>query len=193
MQGLKVVSYTASNAGITVNGVQMIVPGRHGGPDFSPDGTRLLYVSFSPSGIRVVPSTGGTPVLLYETSGESPRWLRSDDLGDAFAFSTIVGGMPAHYEIWTVLIDDAGTTAGPVLSTASQAFKYIQPPFDVAHTRNALLLSVSYPIASPLGNRMVDFGPGNRNHHRLRQVRLLASLFRGRQLHRVSKPAGPAG
>jgi hypothetical protein len=154
-QGLKVLSYVASNAGIAVTGIQTLVSGRHGGPDFSPDGTRLLYYSCSPCGFRVVPASGGAPQLIFQSTGDWPHWLRAE-LGDAFAFMKAVAGPVVHYEIWTVLINGDGTvTAGPVLSTATQAFGAIED-FDIAHTRNALLLSVGYPTV----NRMIDFDLG---------------------------------
>jgi hypothetical protein len=83
--------------------------------------------------------------------------LRPADLGNAFAFLKAVPhgpNVPVDYEIWTVLLDanDQVISAGPVLSTATQAFKSIEH-FDTAHTRNALLIAADYPTVID----MVDF------------------------------------
>lgn len=163
-KGLNVLSYSASDTGITVGPVIPLVVGIVGGPDFSPDGSRILFHQISsqvPSRYRAVNASGGTPVTLYEVSSiTSARWLRSDTLRNAFAFVKPITGpnVAAVYEIWTVLLDanDQVEAAGPVLSTSTQAFKVIED-FDIAHTRDALLLSVSYPVGHPNPNDIVEF------------------------------------
>jgi hypothetical protein len=158
-QGLKVVTYTASNSGITVNSTVQLSSGIFGSPDFSSDGTRILYYQVTaPVGFRAIPASGGASVFLHAGSGLGVgRWLRPADLGNAFAFLKAVPhgpNVPVDYEIWTVLLDanDQVISAGPVLSTATQAFKSIEH-FDTAHTRNALLIAADYPTVID----MVDF------------------------------------
>lgn len=178
-QGLKVISYTAGNSGIQVTGVQLAVNtinGQPGRPDFSPDGTRIMYQTSSntaPNTIRVVTVPGGAEVFSYSCYACSePRWLRSD-LGDAFSFRRYDFSGPSPIpEIWTALVNADGTvTAGPALSAANQAFKGIED-FDVARTRNALLVTANYPTTI----RLVEFnlvsgaitdkgGPGTRGHY----------------------------
>lgn len=175
--GLTVLTYTASNSGIKVDRRDLLVPGRYVySPDFSPDGTRIIYKTSSnstPNTIRVVTVPGGAEVLTYPCYVCSePRWLRSE-LGDAFSFHrwNFSGPSPAP-EIWTALVEADGTvTAGPVLTTTNQAFNGIED-FDVARTRNALLVTANYPT----GLRFIEVdlvsglitdkgGPGTRGHY----------------------------
>jgi len=156
--GLKVLGYTASNSGITLNGsVQLLDPGSTSGPDFSSDGSRILYykaaTQTAPGGIYGIASAGGTPVFLYPGSGViSQRWLRPATNGNAFAFLKLSGQYV--YEIWTVQLDgnDQALGSGVVLSTATQVFKGIED-FDTARTRDALLITADYPTT----NRVVEF------------------------------------
>lgn len=152
-EGLKVLDFSASDAGIKVLQTRLLVPTattpRLGSPDFSADGSRLLYYQSGnatfPAGYRVVATAGGTaPVFLHQGSGLGVgRWLPSPEMGNAFAFLNVNSSSSPtlQYEIWTVLLDknDNVTSAGPVLSTATQTFKSIDH-FDVSRTRNALLI-----------------------------------------------------
>ncbi len=164
--GVKVLAYTASSSGVHLDSVTSLDGGAAAGPpDFSDDGARILYFRSSqlsdPSkvpGFWVVAATGGTPKLVYPGSAlDAVRWLRSADLGSAFAYlKTVPHGpnVPVDYEIWTVLLDaqDNVSSAGPTLSTADHAFKYIED-FDIAHTRNSLLVTVSDAV----GRSLIDF------------------------------------
>lgn len=164
-QALKVVSYSASSSGIRVDRIDQRVTGVFGPPDFSPDGSRILYyqsgTATTPGGVLAVPSTTGAPVMLYaSTTSGIAKWLRSTTLGNAFAFLRMVPhglNAPVDYELWTVLLDagDNVISAGPVLSTATQEFKAIED-FDIAHTRDALLVSADYPTGSPIANNIVE-------------------------------------
>ena len=161
--GLTVLSYTASNTGIKVDRRDLLVPAAYGTyispPDFSPDGSRILYGTNKPSSsFRAIPTGGGSSVLLYDGphagASDSVRWLRPIDMGNAFAFLTRIPsgpGGPTRDEIWTVLLDanDAVTSFGPMLSTTTQPFNSIQD-FDTARTRNALLISAQYPATNKI-------------------------------------------
>jgi hypothetical protein len=179
--GLRVVSYSASNSGVVVTGVVTLVAGTVGPADFSGDGTRLLYHQTGsgnqPSGFRAVPAAGGTPVLLHavSTSLGIGHWLRYSDMGNAFAFLVAVPhgpNVPVDYEIRVVMMDgnDATTAVSTVLSTTSQAFKAIDD-FDTARTRNALLVTANFPTAVrfvdyDLGtSQLVDRGTGGYRGH----------------------------
>ena len=88
-QGLKLVTYTASNSGIAVNSTVQLASGIFGSPDFSSDGARILYYQGSPAGFRAIPAAGGASVSLYAgTSLGVGRWLPA--LGNAFAFLNAV-------------------------------------------------------------------------------------------------------
>lgn len=159
--GIKVLSYTASNSGIIVNNVlPLVLRSNAYGPDFSSDGSRVLYHDVDQAGIGgiyAVSAGGGTsPVLLYAGACGWQRWLRSTTFGNAFVCMKIVSAPNAAsvYEIWTVLLDgnDQVLSAGPVLSTASQTFKGIED-FDTARTRDALLITANYPTTI----RVVEF------------------------------------
>jgi hypothetical protein len=128
--------------------VQVLVAGGYykNSPDFSPDGSRIIYRDSDVGRIRAIPSAGGTPVDLYDGPCGRPRWLRAE-LGNAFAcYSTRYVPGTSYFEIWVVLLDGADqvVSAGPVLSTETQAFKNFTD-FDVAHTRNSVVITVSYP------------------------------------------------
>lgn len=187
--GLTVLTYTASSSGIKVDRRDLLVPGRDVyKPDFSPDGTRIIFHtpsnSTTPNSVRVVTVPGGVEVLSYPCSHCSePRWLRSE-LGDAFSFRRWNHSGPSPIpEIWTALVEQDGTvTAGLVLSAANQAFGGIED-FDVAHTRDALLVTVN----NPTGLQFIEFdlgsdnfgaitdkgGPGRRGHYFADDSRIL--------------------
>lgn len=161
--GIKVLSYVASNTGITVTGVQLVVaavdnflPAR---PDFSPDGNRLVYhaanSSMGPNAFHVVALPSAVNLWSFACYGcDEPRWLRAE-VGDAIAFlrwNSSVPNTPTR-EVWTALINpDGSSTAAMALTVATQEFKQISW-FDIAHTRNALLLSAG---GTP-NPRMIEF------------------------------------
>jgi hypothetical protein len=147
-QGIKAFNYTASNSGVAVGPMQVLVPGTYNknSPDFSPDGTRIIYRDADLGRVRAIPAAGGAPVDLYAGECGRTRWLRAE-VGNAFAcYSTRYVPGTSYQEIWVVLLDaaDQVVSAGLVLSTETQAFKNFTD-FDVARTRNSLVLTVSYP------------------------------------------------
>jgi hypothetical protein len=177
-QGIKVLSYVASNTGITVTGVVTVAPASSGvspdAPDFSPDGTRLAYVQTSnstPQAVRIVSAATGAVLQSFACSPcTDARWLPAG-VGDAVAYLHYIGGSPTtSWELWTALLNaDGSVTAGPVLSTTTQAFSTMQE-LDVARTRNTVIFQAGYPT----GPRVVEFdlatleltdrGVGNRAH-----------------------------
>jgi hypothetical protein len=160
--GLHVVQYTASNSGVTVNSNTALAAGTIGLSDFSPDGSRILYYQIgsgpTPSGFRVVQASGGAPVLVHAAVSLGPcHWLRTQEMGNAFAFlATVPHGpnVPVDYEIRVALMDEnyQVTSVSTVLTTANQAFKAIED-FDTARTRNALVVAANFPTAQ----RIVDY------------------------------------
>ena len=152
--GLKVLSYVASNTGIAVTGIQLVVPAvgnfLPARPDFSPDGNRIVYhaaySSAGPNAFHIVAVPSAVPEWSFECYlCSDPRWLRAE-VGDAIAYmrwnpDTVPNMMTK--EIWTALIyPDGSTTTALALTLATQEFKAVDW-FDVANTRNALLLSAS--------------------------------------------------
>lgn len=183
-QGIKLLSYTASNSGIVVTSTQLLVSGAFlQAPDFSSDGSRIIYTDAGQIVRAVAASVGSTPVTLYSGGCVTARWLRTVDLGNAFACMKWITGQNTQEvdEIWTVLLDsnDVVTSAGPVLSTAGQDFKLIQE-FDVARTRNALLMVVSYPTTTRIvefnlttPGAVLDKGAGVRVHYSANDSRII--------------------
>jgi hypothetical protein len=151
LEGIRVLDYVASNTGIVVTQSRLLVsnptPGvRAEQPDFSPDGTQLIFrLGTSPQTIRAIDSTTGAVKFDYACYlCEEPRWLRAE-LGTAFAFLRWNQGVPNVREAWVAFVNaDGSITAGPVLDPATSPFSGIEN-FDVARTRNSLLLSVNYP------------------------------------------------
>jgi Tol biopolymer transport system component len=164
-EGLRVVQYTATNSGVTVNGNTLLAAGTIGLSDFSADGSRLLYYQIgnttASSGFRVIPAGGGTPVLVHAAVADGHcHWLRSQEMGNAFAYLAAVGhgpNVPVDYEIRVVLMDESDqvTSVSTVLTTANQAFKAISD-FDIARTRNALVVAANFPTAL----RILDYDIG---------------------------------
>jgi dipeptidyl aminopeptidase/acylaminoacyl peptidase len=151
-EGIRVLDYVASNTGIVVTQSRLLVgnttPGVYAEkPDFSPDGTRIIFrLGTSPSTIRAIDATTGAVQFDFSCYlCEDPRWLRAE-LGNAFAFlrwNQSIPNQPAR-EAWIAFVNaDGSITAAPVLDFATSPFKGVED-FDVAHTRNALLLSVNY-------------------------------------------------
>lgn len=177
-QGLKVLSYVASNTGVTVTGTVTLVNAGTGigidAPDFSPDGTRLAYVHSTntmPQAVRVVSATDGALLLSHPCSPCAvARWLRPS-LGDAFAYLHYDASGPAViHEIWTATIHgDGSVTAGPVLSTATGAIRAING-LDAARGRDALLVEANYATGARLVEldlatfALTDRGVGERAH-----------------------------
>lgn len=143
-----------------VNNVALLVAGTYtSSPDFSADGSRVIYYNYltqaSSGGVYAIPASGGAPVLLFVGPGSSPRWLRQASYASAFVFMKhFPVGSSDVYELWMVQLDgsDNVISADRVLSTASQAFKGIED-FDVARTRDALLITANYPTTI----RVVEF------------------------------------
>ena len=183
-QGLKLLKFSASNAGVQVLSQQTLVGvanGQPGPPDFSPDGTRILY-SAMPNTTYAVSVSGGAPVPLCACAGSNPRWLRSE-VGTAFAYMKMVPhgpNVPVDYEIWTALVSSDGTVStGPVVSTSTQAFKAMED-FDVARTRNSLLITANYPTTIRFleldlvtGTLRDIAGPGFRGHFSANDSRIV--------------------
>ncbi len=110
---LKVLSYTVSTSGIsatvptTLDSSGAPYQGAKN-PDFSPDGSRILYARDTLPGpplateIRLIPSAGGAPKVLYRSSGfiGLVRWLGSTD----FVFDDH-SGSPAPSEIRLATLD----------------------------------------------------------------------------------------
>jgi hypothetical protein len=157
--GVRVVSYSASNSGVVVNATSTLATGTASSPDFSSDGTRVLY--YQNGGYRAVPAGGGASMLLHSDVGLGVcHWLRAADMGNAFAYldmSSSGPNQPVIYEVKIVLLDgtDHVTSVSTVVTTATQAFGAIDD-FDVARTRNALLLTANYPTTV----RFVDYDIG---------------------------------
>jgi hypothetical protein len=160
-QGVKVVNFTATNSGITASAPVLL---RAGGvsPDFSADGTRILFRDVPTQSVAIVPSGGGASVPLYPSDCGQPRWVREASLGKGFvckANNYHDGTM--DMEMWLVLLDanDGIASADMVFTTATQAFKGIED-FDVARTRDALVMSVNYLAPTPPGAIEYDLATG---------------------------------
>lgn len=145
-EGVKIVDLQLSASDVVASAPRLVARGGHA-PDFSGDGSRLLYRDESLNAVRLVAAAGGTPRTIYPESCNSPRWLRTATLGNAFACHRIVGGNPVVYQVWVVLLDAADNveSAGPVVSSHNQPFKVIDEEFDVARGRDALLVVTDFP------------------------------------------------
>lgn len=194
-EGLKLLDYSASISGITVSGTQVLVSGRTARPDFSSDGSRILYTNTG-NEFFAVSAAGGTPVFLYRESGlSSPRWLRSGALGNGFAaMKPYSQDSVTNHQIRVVLLDgdDNVTSVTTVPETADQEFGAIED-FDTARTRDGFLLSVGYRLGYPITNNMVELdllnrvvtpvaGEGHRAHYSADDTRI---IFRNRPARRT--------
>lgn len=143
--GLRVLSYTASNAGITVNGISRLDSSPVGRIDFSPDGSKILYTNLGANEIRVVSAAGGpsTP-LLWGTPGSSSlqevAWLPSGTsfvytVGDAASLTTALRGAD---------VDGAGNVTpwiGSLLVTGSGVNEIVS--ISTARTRDSVLMRLA--------------------------------------------------
>jgi hypothetical protein len=152
-EGIRVLDYTASNTGIVVTQSRLLVANPANGPraeqpDFSPDGTKLIFrFGVSPQVMRAIDATSGA--VLFDVPCylcEEPRWLRAE-LGNAFAFLRWhqIAPNKTVREVWTTLVNaDGSVTSAPVLDYTQAPYGGIEN-FDVARSRNTLLMSVGYP------------------------------------------------
>jgi Tol biopolymer transport system component len=145
---LRLLTYSASNSGVSVSSVLTLdsSPGGAAAPDFSPDGSRVLYVGnvFGTPEIRVIPSTGGAyTVVLPNMSGvRRVAWLRS---GTSFVYLRQFQS-DLRVEVRRVDLDPFDGVIGDsgVLTTDDGLFREIAD-IDSARTRNAMLVVLNYP------------------------------------------------
>ena len=179
---LKVLGYTVSASGIHVTAVTTLdatgAPYQGAGdPDFSPDGSQLLYTraEFSvlfqgvvPTEVRLIPATGGTSALLVRKADTSlyithPRWLRAEaGMGPAFVY--MLGrptAQPSTMDVRLAFLDAGNAVVEP----PTTLFNLSSPGFpgqgvedmDVARTRNGLLLSVNLSSSTGGGSTFVEY------------------------------------
>lgn len=140
-QGVKLVNFTATSTGVVASAPVLLAPGGNS-PDFSADGSRILFRDSNALAVSVVSPAGGAATSIYPGNCGQPRWLRAATLGNAFACKRYVSGSTS--EIWVVLLNssDQVTSAGPVTGTVALGVGEISD-FDVARTRDALLLTTN--------------------------------------------------
>ncbi len=146
---LKVLAYTVSSSGIVVNGVTTLALSA-GEPDFSPEGTKILYVGnmMATPDVREIPANGGTPrILMPNMSGLlEVAWFRS---ADRFVYLRQYES-DLRYEVHLVALDPTSrdVASDELLLTTDSAvdFRGISD-LDVARTKNSILLTLHYPTA----------------------------------------------
>jgi len=145
---LKVLAYTASSSGIAVASVTTLPASGTGDPDFSPDGSKIIYVfggdATTTSQVRVVSASGGPyTVLMPNMSGlRKVVWARS---GTSFFY---VRQYESDLRIEVRRVDLVGCCLVGLdtllLTTVGAAFGEIDE-IDVARTKDSLLLTLNYP------------------------------------------------
>jgi hypothetical protein len=156
--GLKVLDFTASNSGVTLGATRLLVPAGTGFgpglPDFSQDGTALLfeYSSTEVKSMRAIRVADGTLLFNYPCRFcEHGRWLRNE-LGVAIAYAAYTMTSPNIRQVWmAVQAGDGSFTPLLMADSATQGFNEIND-LDVARTRNSLLLSAYFNT----GPRMLE-------------------------------------
>lgn len=147
---LKVLTYNETNSTATATGVTTLVPSGADYPDFSPDGTKILYRyvdNVTPTQVREIPASGGTSSLLmanmdglYEVA-----WFRWDN---AFVYASYFFASNTDYwqEVHLVRLDP-GTrqvlTDQVLLSTYGAPYGDISE-LEAAHTRDSILVTLGY-------------------------------------------------
>jgi hypothetical protein len=143
---LKVLAYTASSSGIVVGSVTTLASSA-GDPDFSPDGSQIIYVfsgdATTTSQVRVISASGepytvlmpnmsGLRKVVWAKSGTSFFYVRQyeSDLRIEIRRADLVGG--------SVVSDTL------LLTSLSGAFGEIDE-IDVARTKDSLLLTLNHP------------------------------------------------
>jgi Tol biopolymer transport system component len=154
--GLRVLSYTASNSGIAVGSITLLDSGIVGAVDFSPDGSRIIYAvhptTASTKEIRVVSATGGAHTTLMTGDngntviGEDVAWLRS---GVSFVFTQHFAS-DLRTELRGASVDSWGGVTPwptPLLVTAGEISEIAE--VSTARTKDAVLTRLSGTFGLP--------------------------------------------
>jgi dipeptidyl aminopeptidase/acylaminoacyl peptidase len=147
--GLKLLPYTTTNAGIAVGPTSVLDTGSVGAIDFSPDGSKLIYViqpaPNMPQQIRTLPVAGGAKTtLVTDTPGLSAinavAWLRS---GTSFVYTQGFAS-DLRTELRGASVDTFGNVVPwplPILTTGG-GFSEISE-LTSAHSREAVLVRLN--------------------------------------------------
>jgi hypothetical protein len=165
---LKVLSYTASPSAVVVTGiVQLDV--NAASPDFSLDGSKIVYqgASLTGSEVRIISSSGGVPHSVLPGAVFSTIYLHSNNRIAYFKRNPVGGA----YELYVVDLDanDNVVSSSIVLSTSSQVFKAMED-IDSARTKDSILITANYPTSIRLieldlsTNTLIDRVAGFRGH-----------------------------
>lgn len=173
---LKLLSLSISGSNVTVVS-SSVLDTAAGDPDFSPDGTKVLYIKESSARqIMLVSVLGGVPKTLMAASGWAPTFLYT---GDKFVHYR-KNWSTSNYELELVTLDsnDDVVSSQVILDTASQSFKAIED-IDTARTRNSVLITANYPTGAKLVELNIDanslsiLATGIRGHFALDDSKIL--------------------
>jgi hypothetical protein len=149
---LKVLTYTVAGTKVTVNTPSTLDTSGAQSPDFSPDGTKILYVggTRTRSDIRLINATGGShTTLLSPTAGIAQievAWLPP---GSSFSLVHVQHALvPFQYELRAASLDASNTfTAGPLLMSTGPGADFSEISYiDGARTKpNSILVTLNLP------------------------------------------------
>jgi hypothetical protein len=147
---LKVLTYTETSSTATATGVTTIVPSGADFPDFSPDGTKVLYRygdNVTPTQVREISASGGTPsVLMNNMDGlYEVVWF---PWRDALVYASYYFASNTDYwqEVHLVTRDPlTGKFAidEMLLTTYGKPYGDISE-LEVAHARDSILVTLGY-------------------------------------------------
>lgn len=160
---LKVLNYTPTATGVSVGSVVSLQT-TDTRPDYSPDGSSLIYVASSIYGkeIRKIPAAGGTPqTLIYGDLGYAFTPLDLAWMRDGYRFVYLNNPYPGTtYEIRLVTLgpDRSSVVSDNVLlSTDSSGLGFGNIwGLDTARTRDSVLFTAGYPAGSPVPVRTLE-------------------------------------
>lgn len=144
---LRLLAFQVTPTGVTPGPVQTLANSAGSGPDFSPDGSMLVYQSANGANVRIYDLRGGSDTLLAIDAGQMPRWLCN---GDIVVFSADIS---AHsYVAKRLTIDEQGGVSTEALfSTGLIDFEW-----DTARTRRAILYRGLLPSGGASGVHEYD-------------------------------------
>jgi len=185
--GLKLLSFTATNSGVFPGSTQLLVATPPNGfaslPDFSPDGSAVLYEYVSQTdtkSFRAMRLADGAILFSHPCRMcEIGRWL-DPDLGVAIAYLEWAPGTPNNSRQAVMAVQDVDGSFTPLVlaDTATQAFTDITG-IDAARTRQSALLSVYYPTGARLlevdlaTSALTDRGAGEKGHFTAGDLRIV--------------------
>lgn len=147
---LKLLSYSVSGSSIIVSSV-VTLDSSGGEPNFSPDGSKIVYISQSSSRqLRLISSSGGVPKILVDSLGWAPAFMHTGDR--IVQYKRNFSASSFEIEMLNLDLNDDVISSSVIFSTAGQPLAQGIEDIDTARTKDSILITAN----TPSGIRLVE-------------------------------------